>query len=214
MTFIVLGETEGVKTSKRIIGRYKSYEELRDVFETSKLTKPARKLLVFRVADPGEEDAWYLVSFDIGKVVGPRSGVRRATKEYSVIKYLMWWSLCGRIDNSTYICPDPLASDIPKRFTDRVEVWSVKPFDSKTLERMREAVRIAVTWVQAQLLMACSRLRGRGIAKAKRMVTTAESILSNPQMRKVEKLVSGALTAIEQAKNRLRDALEARERRP
>ena len=202
-----------MKSSRRIVGRYKSYEELRDVFEIDRLRKQARKLLVFKVVDVDDE-SWFLISFDIGKVVGPRSGVRRATKEYTVIKCLMWWSLCGRIDNSTYICPDPLASDIPKRFTDRVEVWSVKPYDERTLERMREAVRIAVTWVQAQLLAACSKLRGRGIAKARRMVTTAESILSNPQMRKVEKLVSGALTAIEQAKNRLRDALEARERRP
>jgi hypothetical protein len=53
MRFIVLGFTQGL-SSRAIIGRYKSEDELRDVFLTDRLSKAARKLYVFEVCRPEE----------------------------------------------------------------------------------------------------------------------------------------------------------------
>jgi len=189
--FIVLGYTESVRTSKRIMGRYKSEEELRDVFKVSRLRKQARRLLVFKVVDVIDEDTWYLISFDIKEVIGRKTGLpRKATKEYTIIKEGMFWNLCGRIDNSTYICPKDF-SGIPRKFTDLVEVWPVKPYDDKTLDAMRNAVSEALLWVKLQLIMQAKKLHGKGKEKAKELVRRTETLMKSPWKHKVEKLLKG-----------------------
>ena len=205
--FVVLGRTAGLRSSRRIIGRYKSEEELRDVFEVSRLNRHARRLLVFRVVEPGD-DAWHLVSFDIRGVVGRRSGrVRRATKEYSVIKQGMFWSLCGRIDNSTYICPCD-TSDIPRRYTDRVETWTVVPHDPKTLEEVRSSVESTVMWLALIMNRAGGRLHARGVARARNLLRLSETLLSAPWAKKVERTLGVPLKPIRDARERLAEALE------
>ena len=153
--FIVLGKTAELGSSKRIIYRYKSEDELRDIFITNKMTKKALKeLLIFKVVSVDDLDTWYLISFDIKEVIGRKSGKRRrATKEYTIIKEHMFFNLCGGIDNSTYICPEP-QDDYVKDFTSYVELYRVKPFDNKTLEAMKESLIRTIIWIRIQQLLA------------------------------------------------------------
>ena len=191
--FIVLGGTSTIKSSRRIIGRYKDVTELRDVFEVTGLRKPARRLLIFEVVDSPDDDTWYLISFDIKEVIGRKTGrPRAATKEYSIIKDRMYWCLCGRIDNSTYVCPED-HSDIPRKYTEYVEVWPVKPFNEETLEAMREAVSRAVLYVNMQLLAMRTRLHGKGKSKAREMLVRADTLLASPMKPKVERLLGHEL---------------------
>jgi len=190
----VLGNTANVKSSKRILGRYKDVVELRDVFEVSRLKKQARKLLIFKVVDSVDEDTWYLISFDIKEVIGRRSGrPRYATKEYTIIKDRMFWNLCGRIDNSTYICPKD-SSDIPREFTNYVSVWPVVPYDNKTLNAMKSSVEEALVYVKLQLMLQLTKIRkeevhGRAREKARKLVRRAETLLRTPWISKVERLL-------------------------
>jgi len=203
--YIVLGGTSTIKSSRRIIGRYKDVTELRDVFEVTRLRKPARRLLIFEVVDVIDDDTWYLISFDIKEVIGRKTGRPRvATKEYSIIKDRMYWCLCGRIDNSSYVCPED-HSDIPRRFTEYVEVWPVKPHDSRTLEVMREAVSKAVLYVNMQLLAMRTRLHGKGRTKAKEMLVKADTILASPWKPKVERLLGHELKL--EGREALREAM-------
>jgi len=56
--YIVVGRTRGLRSSKPILQRCKSEEELRDVFAVNRLTKAARELYVFRVVDEVDSDTW------------------------------------------------------------------------------------------------------------------------------------------------------------
>ena len=187
--FIVLGKTAELGSSKRIIYRYKSEDELRDIFITNKMTKKALKeLLIFKVVSVDDLDTWYLISFDIKEVIGRKSGKRRrATKEYTVIKEHMFFDLCGKIDNSTYICPEPQDTYV-KEFTKYVELYRVKPFDNKTLEAMKESIKYTITWLRIQLMLAQKKLHARGKTKAKNIVKELREVL-NIHSDKVARLI-------------------------
>lgn len=207
--FIVLGETGRLKNSSRIINRYKTEEELKDVFKVNRLRKAARKLLVFKVVDEPDDDTWYLITFDIKQVIGKKTGSpRKATKEYSLIKEAMTWSLCGWIDNSTYVCPEDM-SDIPETYTKYVQSWPVKPYNEKTLESMRDAVARALAYIRFMLLMQKNRLHGKGIKKAEKMLETLDKLLKMPYMCKVKKLLGIEELKFDEARE-LRRALEGR----
>jgi len=169
--FVVLGRTRGLRSSRRILGRYKGVWELRDVFSVDRLSKAARNLLVFEVVEEPDEDTRFLVSFDFKG--------DQATKEYSEIKESMYWSLCGRLDNSTYICPYD-ASDIPLAYTPYVEVLPVKPYNDRVRIEMAAAVKKALEWAVTEALKAGARLRGRGAARAREVLGILEGLLKAP----------------------------------
>lgn len=211
---IVLGDTSSVvRDSRYLIGRYKGEEDLKDVFIVKYPKRRTKGLLKFTLVSGHDEDAWYLISFDIKEVIGKRTGMRRkATKEYSIIKEAMLWNLCGWVDNSTYICPEDF-SDIPRFYTDHVKVWQVKPYDGETLEAMRGAVAKALAYVKMMLLMQSKRLKGKGIDKAERMLSKLDLLLKMPWYGKVKKLLGIEEIRWDEAE-KLRKALEeAKERR-
>jgi hypothetical protein len=118
MKFIVLGFTEGL-SSRAIIGRYKSEEELRDIFLTDKLSKAARKLYVFEICRSGElHSCLWVVSFDVKlvRVRDPRrAGGKLYTKPshiYTELKEAMLTYLCGHVDASTYICAEDYSGEV------------------------------------------------------------------------------------------------------
>jgi len=197
--YIVVGRTRGLRSSKPILQRCKTEDELRDVFAVGRLSKAARELYVFRVVDEIDSDTWYLVSFDIRYVYGKRTAARRkATYEYTVIKEAMYSGMCGRIDNSTYICPED-ASDVPLNSVDtdpgavKVESWPVKPLDDKTRLWMKSAVLEAIDYYKvvttALIVNAEQKLRGQGVRKARELLDTLQIMLSAPWRPKVERLV-------------------------
>ena len=224
----MLGETQDLKTSKRLIGRYKSEEELRDIFEADKLRKPARrKLLVFRIVDVNDSNAWFLVSFDIKEVVGKKTGIpRKATKEYTIIKeYALLNCLCGWIDNSTYICPEPSLADFVRKYTEYVEVYPVVPYDDKTVKTVKEYLKKTIDYVVTKLLSYLQRKvsmrggkrreyvkleHGRARAKVKEILKNLELTLKLTGD-KVVKYVD--LTPLLAAKNTLESKLREYEER-
>lgn len=164
--FIVVGRTEPFRTSKNISGRYKSQEELRDVHFVDRVRgKVARKLLVFRAAE-GDPDALYLISFDIPKVRKRDGGLRKPSREYSAIAEGMLERLCARIDNSTYLCPED-ASDVPRRYTDKVEVVKVVPANDAARQAASAALEAAAELLAAK--MESVEPRGRAVEKARRL---------------------------------------------
>jgi len=199
--FVVLGRTRGLGSSRRILGRYKGVWELRDVFNVDRLSKAARSLLVFEVVGEPDDGTWFLVSFDFRGV--------SASKEYSEIKGSMYWSLCGRLDNSTYICPYD-ASDIPLAYTPYVEVLPVKPHNDRARIAMAVAVRGALEWVVAEAHKAGARLRGRGVARAKEILAALGELLKAPWMSKVRKLLGGGVERLSNARAQLEGALASR----
>jgi len=73
-------------------------------------------------------------------------------------KESMYWSLCGHLDNSTYICPHD-ASSVPLEYTQYIEVLPVKPYNDRTRAAMTAAVRGALEWAVAEALKAGTKLR-------------------------------------------------------
>jgi hypothetical protein len=171
--YIVLGVTRRLG-SRRILGRYKREDELWDVFEVEKLTKTARKLSVFEVLEEPTPDSWYLVSFDI-------RGWQNKTPSGSIyhkIKKEMFRVPCGKVDQSTYICPTD-ASDIPRRYTKFVRSWIVRPWNDAAKNDVRESIRIAIMFTLFDLRERSRKLRGAG---KKRAVEIAREVLGNYDM--------------------------------
>jgi len=198
--FIIVGRTSSLRSSKPIIFKCKDLsKDLQDVFATSFLTKAAREFYVFRVVDDPDDDTWYLISFDIKYVYGKKTQRKRyPTTEYTIIKEEMFGGGCGRIDRSTYICPED-ASDVPRNVVDTdpkaliVESWPVKPFDEKTLLRMKEAVLETLNYwkivTTKYVVLADRKLRGQGIRKARELLDALNLMLNTPWRSKVERLV-------------------------
>ena len=168
--FIVVGRTEPFRTSKNISGRYKSQEELRDVHVVDRVRgNVASRLLVYRAAE-GDPDALYLISFDIPKLVKRDGDLRKPSREYSAIAERMLERLCARIDNSTYLCPED-ASDVPRRYTGKVEVAKVVPFNDEARRETVAALETAVDALAEE--MERIKLRGRAIEKARRLAAVS-----------------------------------------
>jgi len=196
--FIVLGRTEGLRSSVRIIGRYKSEDELRDIFLTDRLRKPVRRpprhcseIYVFKVVDEDDEDTWYLVSFDISR----HDLGRKPSKEYTIVKESMLLRFCIHIDFSTYLCPVD-SSDVPQQFTDRVEVYRVKPWNDRTLNRMRELMVDTLNFVVGKLAMGSNVRGGAAKRKAERIWRDMRFIDDPLVWRKIEKIAGERLREI------------------
>lgn len=168
--YIVLGVTKKLG-SRRILGRYKREDELWDVFEVEKLTKTARKLSVFEVLEEPTQDSWYLVSFDI-------KGWSNRTPSGSVYHKIakeMFKIPCGKVDQSTYICPTD-ASDIPKKHTEYVRVWLVKPWNDNAKNAIYEAIWTAISLTIMEMRYRARRLKGYGVKKAREV---SEQVILN-----------------------------------
>ena len=170
MRFVGVGYTAH-QTSKAFIKRYKSEEELRDVFELEKLSRASvKRLYVFEVCSSSEPSCLWLVSFDVKevKVRDPRraeKSFRKASHEYSHIKEMLFSYLCGSVDASTYICLEDYSGSVESyllQVTDRdkfrVESYPVKPYNEKERVFVREAILRTVEWLEAKALALASRV--------------------------------------------------------
>lgn len=102
--YIVLGFSK--RDGRAIIDRYKSPEELRDIFVVNRV-KRSGLLFVFRETSLRDPLGFQLVTFDLKTVSGKRSGrSRKPTAEYTIIKKYLLSKLCARVDMSTYVCPE------------------------------------------------------------------------------------------------------------
>jgi hypothetical protein len=168
--FIVLGYTAG-RCSIEIIDRYKSDEDLRDIFEVDGLKigrAIRRKLNVFEVCSANVSDCLWLISFDI-KMVRVRDGVksyRKPSHEYSIIKEMLFTSLCGSIDLSTYICFTDMSGvvrDYLLRITDseelfRVKSYYVRPYRDVDKELVIESIKDTIEWLESKTLSLVSKI--------------------------------------------------------
>jgi hypothetical protein len=172
MKFVVLGFTEGL-SSRAIIGRYKSEEELRDVFLADRLSKAARRLYIFEVCRPTEaHSCLWVVSFDVKlvRVRDPRrTGGKSYTKPshiYTELKESMLTYLCGHVDASTYICGENYSGEVENTLlqaTDRdkfrVEAYPVKPWRDADKDFVAEKIKEAIVWLQAKSLAVAAKVR-------------------------------------------------------
>jgi hypothetical protein len=172
MKFIVLGFTEGL-SSRAIIGRYKSEEELRDIFLTDKLSKAARKLYVFEICRSGElHSCLWVVSFDVKlvRVRDPRrAGGKLYTKPshiYTELKEAMLTYLCGHVDASTYICGENYSGEVEAillQETDRdkfkIESHPVRPWRDADREFVAESIKTSIEWLQTKSLTLAAKVR-------------------------------------------------------
>jgi hypothetical protein len=172
--FVVLGRTRG-RRSVELIGRYKSVEDLRDVFklDVNGVGRAARRdLYIFEVCVLEDPSCLWLVTFDLKlvRVRDPtriRSGsrvveidgklYRKPSQEYSDVKEVMFENLCGSIDMSTYICFEDMSGDIENYMlgvTDReffkVESIYVKPYRDTEKKLVSEAISKTISWLEAK----------------------------------------------------------------
>jgi len=190
--FIVLGFTQGL-SSRAIIGRYKSEDELRDIFSTDRLSKAARKLYVFEVCRPEEvHSCLWVVSFDVKlvKVRDPRrTGGKLYTKPshiYTELKESMLTYLCGHVDASTYICGENYSGEVENillQVTDRdkfkVESYPVKPWRSIDRELVVESIKAAIEWLQAKSLALAAKVRNAKPKGFRQVEKKASKFLGN-----------------------------------
>ena len=168
---MVLGFTQGM-CSKPLIGRYKSVEDLRDVFSVDPrvAVKVGRKPLiyVFEECRPGERGCIYLISFDIVlvRVANPAKSsrpVRRPSHEYSEIREMMLSKICGSVDLSTYVCFDDYSADVSgylssKAAKFRVGYYTVRPWRDEERELVEESVKDTLGWLTARALAIASKI--------------------------------------------------------
>jgi uncharacterized UPF0160 family protein len=191
--FVVLGRTRG-RRSVELIGRYKSGEDLRDVFKLGEngVGRAARRDLyifeVCRLEDPG---CLWLVTFDL-KLVRVRDPTRirnrdrvvevggklyrRPSQEYSDVKEIMFENLCGSIDMSTYICFEDVSNEVESyllEVTDReffkIETLYVKPYRDVEKKLIAESISKTISWLEARAINLAHRVetadrRGLGMA--------------------------------------------------
>ncbi|MEM0460312.1 MAG: hypothetical protein QXG48_03570 [Thermofilaceae archaeon] len=175
MEYVMLGETAGVK-GVDLIGRHKNvYEELYDVWVVERPTTRPGRLVFVNCSAASCSDYLYLISFDLpSRVVGPRAGARRPTREYSKIKEALLLRLCGRVDNSTYVCGED-CSEVPAELGARkLQVFRVVPANEGTRRAVAEAVLAARAYVTVAALSLAP--HGRGVWKARRMLEVLSSI--------------------------------------
>jgi len=159
------------QTSKAFIKRYKSEEDLRDVFELQKLSKASTKrLYIFEVCSSSNSSCLWLLSFDVKevRVRDPKRCeklFRKPSHEYSEIKEMLFSYLCGSVDASTYICLEdysgPVESyllQVADRDKFRVEKYYVKPYSGKEKVFVREAIMRSIMLLEAKALAIASRV--------------------------------------------------------
>ena len=168
--FVGVGYTAH-QSSRAFIRRYKSEEDLRDVFELQRLSKASlKRLYIFEVCSSSENSCLWLVSFDVKevRVRDPRRAVksfRKPSHEYSHIKEVMFEHLCGSVDASTYICLEDTSSLVESYLRSvssedkfRVESYPVKPYSEKERVFVKEAILKTVEWLQAKALALVSKV--------------------------------------------------------
>lgn len=191
--FVVLGRTRG-RRSVELIGRYKSGEDLRDVFKLSEngVGRAARRdLYIFEICKPSDPNCLWLVTFDL-KLVRVRDPTRiknrdkvieingklyrKSSQEYGDIKEVMFENLCGSIDMSTYICFYDVSDAIEnylREVTDReffkIETFYVKPYRDVERNLIVEAITKTINWLNERALRLAHRVetvdrRGLGMA--------------------------------------------------
>jgi hypothetical protein len=222
-------------SSRAIIGRYKSEEELRDVFLADRLSKVARRLYVFEVCRPAEaHSCLWVVSFDVRlvRVRDPRrAGGKSYTKPshiYTDLKEAMLTYLCGHVDASTYICGENYSGEVENillQATDRdkfkLESYPVKPWRDVDREFVAESIKTAIEWLQAKSIALAARVRDakpkgfRQVEKKASKFLENLTIASKYALKVVEKLkalgIDLDLTRIvEEARKRVEEALESR----
>ncbi len=223
MGFIAVGWTGGF-SSRRFIGRYKSLEELRDVFKLDRLTSAvSRRLYIFEECEVSEDCMW-LISFDIKLVKVRRPGrssrlYREPSHEYSIIKEMMYSSLCGWVDQSTYICFED-KSDMVREYLEavapgfyRLESYRVRPYDAKAWKLVIDAFEETVDELRDEAEQVSSSLRSRrpgertgARARARRLL---ERLMTVMEAARKHKSKLGKLGA--ELESKLEEALEALE---
>jgi hypothetical protein len=167
--FIAVGWTRG-SSSRRFIGRYKSLEELRDVFKLDRLTSAvARRLYLFEECEASESCLW-LLSFDIKLVRVRRAGggskpYRKPSHEYTFIREMLYSRLCGPVDMSTYICFDDESFRV-RGYLDlvapgfyKLESYHARPYDDRARDLVRRALEEAVEELAGRAQQLALRLR-------------------------------------------------------
>ena len=231
--YVGIGITKGL-SSKAFINRYKSEEELRDVFELEKLSRASvKRLYVFEVCSSSNSSCLWLLSFDVRevRVRDPKRCeklFRKPSHEYSEIKEMLFSYLCGSVDASTYICLEDTSSLVENYLRSvssegkfRVEKYYVKPYSEKERAFVKEAILRTVEWLQAKALAIASRVEkvdSRALWRAERSareLLTALALLESKARLYQEKL--GALgigidinTLAKGARERVEKALEYR----
>jgi len=202
--YVVLGLTEGM-CSKSLIGRYKSVEDLRDVFNVNPrvASKVGRKPLiyVFEECRPGESGCVYLISFDIVlvRVSNPAKAsrpVRRPSHEYSEIKEMLLSKLCGSVDLSTYVCFDDYSADVSgylssKAAKFRLGRYTVRPWRDEERELIKEAIQETLEWLTARALALSSKVanvapQGYGQVRKKALSFLEEMVVTKELAKRVE----------------------------
>lgn len=136
--YVIIGRTHRFRDSRVVIGKFKDLSrELQDVFVAEKIRRGVKReseVYVFRVVE-NDPLAWFFISFDI-------KAPRKPGYEYTVIMREMFFNLCGRVDRSTYICPEKVDVDSILAQAIRVnkEAYYVVPNDDRAVGYLREAI--------------------------------------------------------------------------
>jgi hypothetical protein len=236
--YIALGFTSG-RCSIELIDRYKSSEELRDIFvlnEDHFSRAVRRKLYIFEVCEKPRAECLHLISFDIKlvKLINPQRagrGFRKPSHEYTEIKEMMYYSLClggmHVLDNSTYICFEDKSCELTQYLSQRtdpdkfkVESYIVKPFRDVEKGLIVNGLNHTLTWLDAKAIALASDLRNPRKRCEKRAEEFLNTVPATLAIRVVEKLrvlgleqeqIEQILSRLRAARKIVEDALRERE---
>ena len=173
--YVVLGRTAGLKAA--YFNAAPKYNGLYDVYEVDRVNRTVerRGLAAFEVLAAPRPGCLWLATYDLD----PAS---RSSYDYKRIREeLALRHACGRADNSTYLCAsdpsDTLRSLVEGKGRYRVEC--VRPANGAAEALARAAMVDALTFSAALLREQASRLRGGGVARARRMLEAARAAVES-----------------------------------
>ena len=234
--YVVLGDTSNLGSSVVLIRRYKTVEDLRDIFTgDDSVARRALKhrekgIFVFEECRR-DEDCLFLISFDIKSVRtrrGTKSGstTRKPSHEYSEIMDMLYTNLCGSVDLSTYICADDVSGDVDRYLGEvstsyHIVRLYVRPWRDEDRELVMEAVQETLGRVLARALAMASRVSNsrQGYGQLRKKATEFLEALSvarevarklEEKLRKMGIEVS-AVQVVSDAEGYVREAIQRRE---
>lgn len=194
-----------MSTSRFVMPRLKSRDEMYDVYFVDRLSKRARSELVpFMIVGATDPGALFLVTYDI------KSKERRYS--YTRIREALTYQLCAKVGASAYLCPHESAADAIVDYVTHYSVVPVKPATPEAEEAARQAFEglvadIAGGLEEAAKELANARNRGAAARRALALADKARRAISGPAAERVEKLFgAGILDPIRRALEEVEEA--------
>ena len=141
----------------------------------AKTSRSRGRLLAFVLAQEGDPDALYLVSFDVASARARYLAERELER-----------GLCAKVGRSTYVCPSRRAALAAAQYADRAVIAPAKPLDLAVAQEVRAAAEEA-----ARAL--ARKARAAEAAARRYWAELARSLLEGEEGRRLARILGGGV---------------------